>query len=111
MKNSSYLMSGSTKAAPQSYVTTSLYIIRRISQAFTERYGEYKYSPIKVANEKGKRTGYGIAFWKVDKNGRNQLDLLTKKQVCSTVKWFEIRHNSGEAPPEWWLIDTLARNL
>lgn len=106
MESWDYLMSGSVQAAPQSYVTSSLKIIRRISQAFAVIHGEFKFSPIKVVNQDGKRYGYGLAFWRIDKNGKNQLCLFSKTSVHETAKRFEKSRGNGRKTLEWWLIGT-----
>ena len=105
METYMYLMSGSTEAAPKSYVTSCLRIIRKVSGAFSARYGAFKYSPIRVLTADGER-GYGIGYWRTDKKGKNKLCLVTEAQAHDTCKWLEKRNGNGKSCLEWWLVGT-----
>lgn len=100
METYMYLMSGSAEAAPRSYCTSRLHIVRLVSMAYTGLFGSFHFTPIAVTKN-GKKVGYGIAYWKDTK-----LCLCTKHEVSETVKRFEKVRGNGRKTLEWWLIGT-----
>ncbi len=92
MKTSGYLMQGSVTGCEDSYATSKLSVIRKVSEAFAEKYGAFKYSPIRLRNKDGQLTGeYGLAYWKTDKNGKNCIRLVSFKRVYATCEWQRAR--------------------